>query len=165
MRKKYVVRLTDKECEKLQGLIRSGQAPARRIARGRVLLKVDENGEALTDRQAACACEVSAGTVARLRRLYATEGFQRALYRKKPDRDYKRKLDGETEAHLIALACSQAPEGRSRWSLRLLASKMVELGLVEEVSYGTVRRVLKKTSSSRIRNSIGSSRPAPTPTS
>jgi hypothetical protein len=150
MNKKYHVRLTDEHRQKLQDLIRSGEAPARRIARGRILLKVDENGPSFTDDEAAEACEVCAGTVARVRRLYDTEGFERALYRKKPDRDYDRKIEGEEEARLIALACSEPPEGRKRWSLRLLADKMVELGHVEELSYGTVRRALKKTSSSRI---------------
>ena len=104
----------------------------------------------LTDDQAAEACEVCAGTVARVRRLFDTEGLGRALYRKKPDRNYDRKIEGEEEAHLIALACSEPPEGRKRWSLRLLTDKMVELGHVEEVSYGTVRRALKKMSSSLI---------------
>lgn len=114
------------------------------------MLKVDENGPSLTDDQAAEACEVSSQTVARVRRLFDTEGFERALCRKKPDRVYERKIQGEEEAHLIALACSKPPEGRSKWSLRLLAEKMVELGHLESVSYGTVRRALKKTSSSRI---------------
>ncbi len=151
MHKKYHVRLTDEERQTLEALIRSGQAPARRIARGRVLLKTDENGEALTDTEAARACEVcagtvSVGTVARVRQHYAAEGFDRALYRKKPDRQYKRTLDGEGEAHLIALCCSEAPDGYAQWSLRLLADRMVALGHVEELSYGTVRRILKKTS-------------------
>lgn len=150
MNKKYHVRLTDTQRQELQSLISAGQAPARRIARGRILLKVDENGPGFTDDQAAEACEVSSRTVARVRELFDTEGFERALYRKKPDRTYERKIQGEEEAHLIALACSEPPEGRSRWSLRLLADKMVELGHVESVSYGTVRRALKKTSSSRI---------------
>lgn len=150
MNKKYHVRLTDTQRQELQDLIRAGQAPARRIARGRILLKVDENGPSLTDDQAAEACEVSSQTVACVRRLFDTEGLERALYRKKPDRVYERKIQGEEEAHLIALACSEPPEGRCRWSLRLLADKMVELGHVESVSYGTVRRALKKTSSSRI---------------
>jgi len=146
MNKKYHVRLTDTQRQELQSLISAGQAPARRIARGRILLKVDENGPSLTDDQAAEACEVSAQTVARTRKRFDTEGLKRALYRKKPDRTYERKIQGEEEAHLIALACSTPPEGRSRWSLRLLADKMVELGHVESLSYGTVRRALKKTS-------------------
>lgn len=149
MNKKYHVRLSDTQRQELQDLISAGQAPARRIARGRILLKVDENGPALTDAQAAEACEVSSQTVARVRERFDTEGLKRALCRKKPDRTYKRKIQGEEEAYLIALACSEPPEGRSRWSLRLLADKMVELGHVESLSYGTVRRALKKTGSSR----------------
>jgi len=138
--------LSDAQRQELQNLISAGQAPARRIARARILLKVDENSPSLTDDQAAEACEVSSQTVARTRKLFDTEGFERALYRKKPDRTYERKIQAEEEAHLIALACSEPPEGRSKWSLRLLADRMVEFGHVESVSYGTVRRALKKTS-------------------
>lgn len=152
MNKTYVVRLSKEEREKLTRQVSAGEAPARQLTRAHILLKVDEGpqGPAWTDAAAAEAYQVSTNTVARVRKHYAREGFERALYRKKPDRDYQRKLDGEEEAHLIALACSEAPEGRSRWSLRLLADKLVELGHVEELSYGTVRRVLKKTSSSPI---------------
>jgi transposase len=94
------------------------------------------------------AVEVSQPTVSRVRKHYVQEGLEAALNRRRPNREYQRKLDGEQEARLLALACIQPPEGRARWSLRLLADKLVELEVVEEISYQTVGRVLKKTSSS-----------------
>jgi transposase len=94
------------------------------------------------------AVEVSQPTVSRVRKQYFEEGLQAALNRRPPKREYHRKLDGEQEARLIALACSEPPEGHSRWSLRLLADKLVELEVVDDVSYQTVRRTLKKTNSS-----------------
>jgi DNA-binding transcriptional ArsR family regulator len=92
---------------------------------------------------------VSQPTVSRVRKQYSEEGLEAALNRRPPNREYYHKLDGEQEAHLLALACSQPPEGRACWSLRLLADKLVELEVVEEVSFQTVRRILKKTTSSR----------------
>jgi transposase len=94
--------------------------------------------------------EVSQPTVARVRRQYFEEGLEAALNRRPPKREYHRKLDGEQEARLVALACSQPPEGHARWSLRMLADRLVELEIVEDVSYQTVRRTLKKTRSSPI---------------
>lgn len=93
--------------------------------------------------------EVSQPTVARVRKQYVQEGLEAALNRRAPRREYHRKLDGEQEAQLVALACGQPPQGQARWSLRLLADKFVELEVVEEISYQTVGRVLKKTNSSR----------------
>ena len=93
--------------------------------------------------------ETSQPTVARVRKQYFEEGLEAALNRRAPNRVYQRKLDGEQEARLVALACSEPPEGQARWSLRLLADKLVELEIVETVSHQTVRRVLKKTNSSR----------------
>ncbi len=100
------------------------------------------------DEQVAEAVEVSQPTVSRVRKRYFEEGLEAALHRRPPNREYHRKLDGEQEARLLALACSEPPEGQARWSLRLLADKLVELEAVEEVSYQTVRRTLKKTPSS-----------------
>ena len=91
---------------------------------------------------------MSQPTVSRVRKRYFEEGLEAAVNRRPPNRVYQRKLDGEQEARLIALACSEPPEGQARWSLRLVADKLVELGIVEEVSYQTVRRILKKTNSS-----------------
>lgn len=150
MRKRYVIRLTDSEREYLQDLIAAGTAPARKLLHARVLLKADEgdNGPKWVDEAIAEAVEVSQPTVYRIRRQYVEEGLEAALNRRPPTREYQRTLDGVQEAHLVALACSAPPEGQARWSLRLLADKLVELEITDTVSYQTVRRVLKKTHSS-----------------
>ena len=115
------------------------------------MLKTDRgehSGEGPTplDREIAQMLETSTATVARVRERFFRQGLDASLERSMPDRVYKRSLDRRAEAHLIALACSQAPEGRDRWSMRLLADKAVELGIVEAISYETVRKTLKKTS-------------------
>ncbi len=151
MKKKYPVILTGDEREELKRLIAAGSAPARKLTHARILLKADQSpeGPGWVDEQLADAVEVSQPTVARVRKQYFEEGLEAALNRRAPNREYHRKLDGEQEARLIALACSEPPEGRARWSLRLLADKLVELEIVEEeVSYQTVGRILKKTPSS-----------------
>jgi transposase len=149
MNKKYRVLLTDEERNHLEKLVRKGKAHARKLLYARILLKADENGPASwTDERIADALEVSAATVARERRRYCEDGLEVALLPKKPGRPRRRILDGRAEAYLIALACSNAPEGRDHWPLRLLADRMVELGYVESLSYETVRRTLKKTASS-----------------
>jgi transposase len=148
MKKKYPVVLSDTEREELKRLIAAGTSPARKLAHARILLKSDEgpDGDGWADEKVADAVESSQPTVARIRRQYFEEGLEAALNRRPPTREYRRKLDGEKEARLVALACSEPPEGRARWSLRLLADKMVELEIVEDVSHQTVRRTLKKTS-------------------
>jgi hypothetical protein len=115
-------------------------------------LKANEGpeGPAWSDDRIAEALELSSGGVAGIRRRFSKRGTQGTVKRKAPDREYETKLDGEQEARLIQLACSEAPEGRSEWSLRLLADRMVELGVVDTLSYETVRQTLKKTSSSPI---------------
>ena len=148
MNKKYRVRLTDEERNYLEKLVRRGKAHARKLLYARILLKADENGPAWTDERIADALEVSGATVARERRRFWEEGLEVALLPKKPGRPRRRVLDGRAEAYLIALACSNPPEGRDHWPLRLLADQMVELGYVESLSYETVRRTLKKTASS-----------------
>jgi transposase len=147
MNKKYRVHLTDEERNHLEKLVRKGKAHARKLLYARILLKADENGPASywTDERIAEALEVSVATVARERRRYCEEGLEVALLPKKPGRPRRRVLDGRAEAHLIALACSNPPEGREHWPLRLLADRMVELGYVKSLSYETVRRTLKKT--------------------
>jgi DNA-binding transcriptional ArsR family regulator len=153
MKKKYPVILSDTEREELKRLIAAGTAPARKLTHARILLKADQSpeGPGWVDEQIAEAVETSQPTVSRVRKRYFEEGLEAALNRRAPNRVYHRKLDGEQEARLIALACSEPPEGQARWSLRLLAEKLVELEIVEEeeVSYQTVRRILKKTPSSR----------------
>jgi transposase len=151
MKKKYPVILSETEREELEGLIAAGIAPARKLTHARILLKADQStqGPGWVDEKVADAVEVSQPTVARVRKQYVQEGLQAALNRRPPNRQYRRKLDGEQEARLLALACSRPPEGQVRWTLRLLADKLVELEVVEEgVSYQTVRRTLKKTLSS-----------------
>jgi transposase len=150
MYKKYVVRLTEEERTQIERLLRRGKAHARKLLYGRILLKADASGpDHWTDERIADAFEVSTATVARERQRYYEDGLEVALMPKKPGRPRRRVLDGRAEAHLIALSCSDPPEGRERWSMRLLADRMVELGHVDTVSYETVRRTLKKTSSSR----------------
>ncbi len=156
MNKKYVVRLTAVERQQIEKLLRRGSAHARKLLYGRILLKADADGPyGWTDERIAEAFEVSTATVARERRRYCEEGLEVALMPKKPGRPRRRVLDGRAEAHLIALACSGAPEGRARWSMRLLADQMVELGYVDALSHETVRRTLKKTASSPISNASG----------
>ncbi len=154
MRKRYVVNLESEGRNYLHQLVTAGTGRARKLAHARILLKADEGW---TDRSIHEALDVSVPTIARVRRRFVEEGLQAALNRRPPDREYRRKLDGNAEAHLIALACGPPPEGRSQWSLRLLSDRLVALEQVEveSVSYETVRRVLKKTSSSRGGSSVG----------
>jgi len=149
-KKLYVVTLTAEERSCLQGLIAKGKAAAHKQLHARILLKADGSAEgpALTDEEIAEAVETSRPTVERVRQRFVEEGLEAALNRKKRPAPPPSIMDGKAEAHLIALACSPAPEGRARWTLRLLADRMVQLRYVETVSSETVRRTLKKTSSS-----------------
>jgi transposase len=151
MRKTSVVRLTEAERAFLRDEIAAGVAPARQLAHARILLKVDAgpHGPAWPDAAVAEALEVSVATVARVRKRAVGEGLDAALTRRRPRATPGRKLDGAQEAHLIALACSAPPVGRERWTLRLLAERFVTLEVGEPISRETVRRTLKKTSSSR----------------
>lgn len=156
MHKKYVVRLTEEERRKLETLVRRGRAHTRKLLYARILLKADADGpDRWTDERIAEALEVCTATVARERQRFCEDGLEVALMPKKPGRPRRRVLDGRAEAHLLALACSEAPAGRERWSMRLLADRMVELGHVEAVSYETIRRTLKKTRSSHISSASG----------
>ena len=151
MATKYAVTLSEAERGWLRTLIGRGEAPARMLTHGRILLKADqgEGGAAWTDAAIAGALEVHPTAVARVRRAYVEAGPEAALERKAPDRVYPRALDGAAEARLIALACGEPPDGRERWTLRLLAADLVRLEVVEAVSHETVRRTLKETTSSR----------------
>jgi len=151
MTKKVIVALTEVERAQLHSLVGGGSAPARTLTHARILLKSNqgEGGPGWTDAAIAAALEVHPTTVARVRQQCAAAGVAAALTRKAPDREYRRKLDGEQEAHLIALACSAPPTGRKRWTVRLLANRLVALEQVGAVSHETVRQVLKQTSSSR----------------
>jgi transposase len=148
--KKYIVQLTAEEQSRLSQLIRSGKAAARILLHARILLKADSGPEtpAWSDEAIREALEVHATTVARVRQRFVEEGLEAALRPRPTTRHYERKLDGKVEAHLIALACSPAPEGQAHWTLRLLADKLVELQHVSSISYETVRQTLKKTNCS-----------------
>jgi transposase len=150
MKKKYLVTLVEEERRMLQEMLSRGKAAARKLMHARILLKADAaaGGPAWEDQSIAEALEVGRATVERVRKQFVEEGLEAALERRKPRRVYERKLDGDGEAHLVALACQEPPEGRSRWTLRLLADRMVQLEYVDQLSYQTVRRTLKKTRSS-----------------
>lgn len=149
MKKVFIVRLTDEERSELLALIRKGKASALTLTRAGILLKADqgEKGESWTDAEIADALGVAPKTVFNVRRRWVEEGLTAALNRKKQECPSRtRKLDGEAEAKLVATCCTPAPEGRARWTLRLLADKLVELGTVESISPETVRGTLKKMS-------------------
>jgi transposase len=150
--KKYRVTLTADERHHLTTLIAAGKAAAQKLAHARVLLKADQadGGPGWTDDRIAEAVEVSTDTVARVRQRFVEDGLDAALARKpqaRPSRE--RKLDGWAEARLVALACSAPPDGRKRWTLTLLADRLVELEVVDSIGRGTVRQTLQKTTSSR----------------
>ena len=147
--KQYSVMLDQDQRESLIGLISTGNRDAaRKLTRARILLKADEGefGPAYADKQIQEAVEVSLSTIERTRKTFVREGLEAALTPKKPSKPSRpKKFDGEKEAHLIALACSEAPEGHSRWTLQLLAEKMVELHHFSSISHECIRQVLKKT--------------------
>jgi transposase len=148
---KYVVRLTEEERSELEGLVRRGKVAAAKRTRAQVLLKADAglDGSGSTDEQVAQALEVSTRSVNRVRRTYVEEGLLAAIERQPRREQPQRKLDGAAEAHLVAVACSPPPAGQTRWTLRLLSDKLVELEIVESISRECVRQTLKKTRSSR----------------
>ena len=149
MKKKYIVTLTDEERQMVQEMLSRGKGAARKLAHARILLKADAppGGPGWKDEAIAEALEVGRATVERIRKAFVEDGLNAALERHKSRRQYRRKLDGDGEAHLVALACQKPPEGRSRWTLKLLADRMVQLEYVDQISYQTVRRTLKKTKS------------------
>ena len=151
MNKKYIVQLTSQQRATLEQRIRAGTSTAAVQRHARILLKADTSadGPACSDAAIAAAVEVSVPTVERVRQLFVRQGLEAALGRKPTTRASQRKLDGVGEARLIAITCSPAPEGAERWTLALLADKLVELKLVEAIARETVRSTLKKTNSSR----------------
>jgi transposase len=140
--KKYLINLSSEERQALLEMTRKGEIKARKFKRAMILLKADEG---LSDPQIMAALNVSRPCVERIRKRFVADGMERAL-NEDPRPGQKRKLDGRAEATLIATACSDAPEGHEHWSLRLLAGKLVQLGVVDAISHETVRRTLKKTS-------------------
>jgi transposase len=160
--KRYVVRLSAEERRGLEAMLGKGKSSAARLLKARILLKADvsEAGEGWSDSRIIDALNTSVSMVYRVRKQWVEEGLEAVLSRKPPARpSVPRIFDGEKEARLIALACSKPPEGCARWSLRLLESKVVELGIVEAASDSTIQRTLKKTLFSRTAANTGSSRP------
>ena len=156
MSKKYIVRLAEEERKGLEDLVSKGKAAAYKIKHAHILLKADADGPNWKDKRIAEAFSVQVNTVGNVRQRLVEEGMEAALGRKKREHPpCERILDGKGEARLIALTRSQPPEGRCRWTLRLLADKMVELKNVDSISYETVRRTLKKTNSSPTCGSAG----------
>jgi transposase len=153
---KVVVRLTDEQRDALEGLLRTGSHPAAMRRRAGILLRADATGpDAWADEQIADEWGTTRMTVMRVRQQFAAEGLDATLHRKKPTGRQYRKLDGEQEARLVALACSKAPDGRVRWTMKLLADRLVELEVVESIDPATVWRTLQKTTSSRGSSSSG----------
>jgi hypothetical protein len=150
MEKRFRVTLTAEERQGLEKLVSVGKGAARKLVRARILLLADqaEGSPAKPDPEIVEALGCGRATVERVRKLFVEEGLEEALQPKPTTRIYERKFDGKAEAHLIALACGAPPEGRARWTLRLLGDRMVGLGHVESVSHETVRQTLKKTNSS-----------------
>jgi transposase len=168
MVKRYVVRLTDEEREELEGVVHRGKAAAWKRARAQALLKCDQGprGPGWGDRQIAEAFGVTERSVQSWRKQATEHGPQALLVRRAPPQPPRRpKLDGEGQAQLIKLACSTAPQGQARWTLSMLAARLVELEVVDTICYETVRRALKKTNSSPGRDSSGASRPSRMPPS
>ena len=145
--KRYIVSLTLEERQTLEKLTRKGVAAARKINHARILLKADinQNDGGWSDQAISKALEISIRTIERVRQRFVEENLDNALNPRRRTSSKLRLLDGETEAHLIALACSRAPTGYQRWTLRMLADQMVVLGYVESISHESVRQVLKKT--------------------
>ena len=143
MKTKYRIKLNDVQRQHLEKLTSSGTASARQIKRAQILLKSEQQINWTYD-QISQAFDVSAVTIAKVRKTFLEQGMDGTLQRKKPDREYDHVLDGDGEAHLIALACSEPPTGRNYWSLRLLQDRFVKLGYTDSISYETIRRVLKK---------------------
>ena len=148
--KKYRVKLTTEEQRELKALVSRGRVAAYRQNHARILLLSDEAQQdgGMTDEEVARSLQIASATVERVRRRCVEEGIEAALERKEQQRRRPKKLDGAKEAHLIALACSQPPEGRVRWTLRLLADRLVEWEIVDSIHPETVRKALKKTNSS-----------------
>lgn len=156
-KKKHHIRLSGEERQELEAIVGKGKASAQRQCHARILLLADTAGPGggWSDSQIALAVHTSIPTIERVRRVCVEQGLDRALERKDPDRLYARRLDGQGEARLLALSCGAPPAGCARWTLRLLAGRLVELEIVAEISHETVRQTLKKMNSSRGRKSSG----------
>jgi len=146
MKKKYIVRLTDEERKALRNVVKKLKGSSQKVRRAQALLKADSDGPNWTDKKIAEAFSCRTKTVENIRQRLVTDGFEVVLNGKKRESPPRSKvLDGEQEAKVIALRLGKPPEGYANWSLRLLADKVVELGIVESVSHETLRKTLKKT--------------------
>jgi len=146
--KKYIIKLSREERDTLKKITTSGRGPARMFIRARILLKADQGDHGLSwsDEQISDALDVTVQTIERVRKQFVEEGFDAVLSRRQYTQKVSRKkIDGNVEAHLIALSCSEPPKGYVRWTLRLLADKIVELGYIESISHEAIRQTLKKT--------------------
>ena len=164
MKKLYVVRLSEEERGELTKLVKTGRAPAYRRRHAEILLQADQgqHGPALHDRQIVDKLGVARQTVEKVRKRRVEEGLEAASGRRQRSRDRAPVLDGEGEAQLVAIACSEAPDGRARWTLHLLADELKRRKIVHTISHETVRKVLKKTRSSPGANRCGAFRPSTT---
>ena len=147
MAKKYIVRLSSEERIELETIVSKGKVAAHKRRHAQVLLKADvsESGPCWTDAQISDAFDITVRTVENIRQRLVQQGLEAAINRAKRSGTKSTKLDGEQEAYLVALTCSDPPEGRARWSLRLLADQMVELDYVDSIAHETIRQTLKKT--------------------
>jgi len=162
---KYRFSLTQDERDELKAIVAKGKHNSQKVITSLILLNYDEDApepRTLGEQEIAKVLQVSAMKIHRVKQRFVESGLYVALNGHKGERAYKRKVDGDVEAHLIALSCSDPPEGYAQWSLRLLADKAVELRYIENVSHETVRRILKKTKSSHGRKLVGSSHPTKT---
>jgi hypothetical protein len=149
--KKYIVTLAKEEREALEALTSKGKHKSQKILNALILLGCDEGEYQMkrsTNEEIACVLNISMRKIDRVKKRFVEEGIEVALNGRKGSRIYAKKADGDFEAHLVALSCSEPPEGFARWSLRLLADKVVELGYIDSISHEAVRRILKKTKSS-----------------
>lgn len=144
---KYKVTLSQMERDELMSITKGGRHASKKVIHALILLNCDEGGfsDKVNNEGVAKVLKIGARTIDRVKKKFVEEGYEAALENRPTTRTYERKADGEVEAHLVALSCSKAPEGFSKWSLRLLADKMAELEYVDGISHETVRRVLKKT--------------------
>lgn len=155
---KYIVTLREPERKSLQDIVQRGSHRSQKVLNALILLNCDQGAfqdQRNKNEDVAAVLKIGMRKIDRVKRRFVEEGLEIALNGRKGERVYKKKADGEVEAHLVALSCGKPPEGHARWSLRLLADKAVELQYVDSISYETVRRVLKKTKSSRGRRSAG----------
>lgn len=154
---KYKVTLTKEEQDELMSIVSKGSHSSQQFRTAYILLNCDEGeyGEKIYGKHICQVLKVSARMIDRVKQRFVEEGFEACLERKPLSRTKEKKADGELEAQLIALSCSEAPEGFARWSLRLLADKMVEMEYIESISHETIRRVLKKTNSNRGKQKVG----------